>query len=457
MTIVAPMPRRLAPLDAAFLSIERRETPMHVGALQIYSLPGDAPSAFIRTLVQRFRAPEAIASPWNLRLADVPLSRLAPAVVITDELDYDYHVRHSALPQPGGERELGELVSHLHGVILDRSRPLWTCHVIEGLHGGRFAIYLKVHHALTDGIRCLNLLVDSLSARPDGQICAPWERRPKPLPKTDSAAPPERPEKPLSIPEWAAALTKAIRPQHGSEASDSVKPFAAPRSLLNGSVTNARRVATQQLDLGRVKQLAKRAGVSVNDIFLAVCSAALRRHLQWQSALPERSLTVAIPMSLRKPGDSTSANAVVLSWATLASDIDDPRQRLLAIRASTLAAKKELNAIPERARPLVKTLSALPATLVGTLGLSAWLPPPMNLVISNVPGPPSILHLGVARLEALYPISIPAQGMALNITCVSYAGQLNIGFTGCRDSLPHLQRLAVYVLDALAELEAAWP
>ncbi|MGQ0622986.1 MAG: WS/DGAT/MGAT family O-acyltransferase [Panacagrimonas sp.] len=450
--VASAEPRRLPFLDAGFLGLETRETPMHVAALQVYSLPKNAAPGFVRALVQQFRSPARLGSPWNLKLAAVPLARLAPAVVETSELDYEYHVRHSALPQPGGERELGELISHLHGVVLDRSRPLWTCHVIEGLQGDRFAIYLKIHHALTDGLRCLQMITASHSTAP-GQIArAPWDAgEADELEIAD-----DKGEKPaaVSLREWARALRGAFGSNSGDDAAR-VRPFQAPRSKLNGKVTTARRVATQQLDLARVKRLAKRGGVSLNDVFLGICSAALRRHLHAQGELPERSMTAAVPVSLRQQGDKTTANAVAFSWVTLASDIADPRERLQAIHASTEAAKNYLRTIPAGARTVIGTLAALPASLVGSLGLSQRLPPAMNLVISNVPGPPEHLYLGDARLEALYPTSIPVQGQVLNITCVSYAGQLNVGFTGSRDALPSLQRLAVYALEAFDELEAA--
>ncbi|MGH8517761.1 MAG: wax ester/triacylglycerol synthase domain-containing protein, partial [Panacagrimonas sp.] len=155
-------PKRLSLLDASFLQIETREAPTHVASLQVFVLPEGAPVDFIKRVVQTLRAPAVLARPWNLKLADTRLSRLAPAVVEDPNIDMDYHVRHSALPMPGGERELGELVSHLHGQLLDRSRPLWTCHVIEGLEGGRFALYTKIHHALVDGMRAMGLMTNCL-------------------------------------------------------------------------------------------------------------------------------------------------------------------------------------------------------------------------------------------------------------------------------------------------------
>lgn len=448
--------RRLSVVDAAFLLLERRETPMHVAGLMIYQLPPEAGPDFIKSLVRRFRSPKQLGAPWNLVLAKAPLSRLAPAVHEISKLDFDYHVRHSALPSPGGERELGELISNLHGVWLDRSRPLWTCHIVEGLENGRFAIYLKIHHALADGVRCIRFLESTHSIRPGDAIQAPWdravvERRAASGARLRLAPPVIGPATLVMAAKHALSLN---RPTGHVEAR--VKPFSAPRSRLNGYVTNARRVATQQLDIERLKRIAKRAGVSSNDVYLAVIGAALRSLLVAQDGLPERSLIAAVPFSLRQRGDEGNGNRVAFSWATLATDVADPKARVSRIKASTAAAKAHVQSMPAAARPLITATLAAPATFAGALGLSRWLPPPMNLVVSNVPGPAATLYLGCARLEALYPLSIPMQGQVLNITCVSYGSHLNVGFTGSRDALPHLQRLAVLSGMALDELEQAY-
>lgn len=454
--------KRLPLLDAAFLGLETREQPMHVASLQIYSLPPAAPADFLATLVQRLRNPQTLSPPWNLKLAPGPLARLAPAMMASHDVDFDYHVRHSALPAPGGERELGELISHLHSVVLDRSRPLWTCHVIEGLEGGRFAIYLKVHHALVDGVRGIQLIADSLSPDPEQPLMPLWEgrrRRPEPSSAPAVATAPSRDTQRVSRWHRLRVLSQALQPMIQREAGTSSvrRPFDAPPCILNGQITNARRVATQQIALERVKQLAKTAQVSINDVFLAVCSAALRRHLLSQQALPRETLVTAVPVSLRKSGDLTSNNAVGFIWSSLATDLSDPRERLAAIHQSIGASKRHLDRVPEEARPAFTMLTGAPAALVGSLGtLATRFRPPMNVTISNVPGPRDALYLGGAKLEALYPISIPTQGQVLNITCISYAGHLNIGFTGSRDSLPHLQKLAVYSLDAIDELEQAF-
>lgn len=446
--------KRLSMLDATFLHIETRETPTHVAGLMTFTLPEDAPADFVKGIVRAYRAQTPLCWPWNLKLATVPFARLAPAVEEASLIDLDYHVRHTALPEPGGDRELGELISHLHGQMLDRSRPLWTCHLIEGLAGRRFAIYIKIHHALTDGVNGIRLMTRCLAPSPEGEWHAPWHAgRPMIRQRKRPSAVTEDAIKPL---DWPRVLAKAFRPVVTRDTScEPVRlPFQAPRSALNSPVTSARRVATQQLDLQRIKALGKLAKASVNDIFLSVCSSALRQHLMNQNSLPDHSLVAGVPVSLREPGES-GGNAVGFLWANLATTTADPLARLQAIRASMQASKSHLQALPKQARGVYTMLTMAPAIGVMLSGLATKIRPPMNLTISNVPGPEESLYLNGARLEAIYPVSIPFQGLGLNITCISYAGKLNMGLTGSRDSLPSLQKIAVLTLEALDDLEAA--
>lgn len=448
----APARQRMSMLDATFLRMETREAPMHVASLQIFQTPEGAAPSFVRDVVSAFRAEGPLTGPFGYKLAKRPFSRLNPSLERAD-VDLEYHVRHSSLPAPGGERELGELISHLHTVVLDRSRPLWTCHVIEGLEGGRFAIYIKIHHAMADGVGALRLFTQPLATRADGAWSAPWHHQETP---TSAAG-----DKPSPVKVLKAAVQTAgpvavglLNRKRGDSPEAVCRPFAAPDSVINGAITGARRVATQQLDLARIKAVATHTDTSINDVFLAISSTALRRHLDDTGVLPARPLTAGVPVSLRQPGE-TAANAVGYLWANLATDLPDTVDRLRAINASTNAAKAHLNTMQPAARKLFTTLTMTPVIAVWVAGLGARVRPPMNLTISNVPGPPRPLYLNGARLEAFYPVSIPSQGQALNITCVTYDGNLNIGLTGCRDSLPHLQRIAVYAGDALDELEGA--
>lgn len=452
--------RRLSALDASFLHIETRETPMHVGSLQVFQRPTDAPANFVKEIVEAYRARPPQVTPWNLKLERVALSSVAPAMKAADTIDMEYHVRHTALPEPGGERELGELVSHLHGELLDRSRPLWTCHVIEGLDQGRFAIYTKIHHALTDGVRGINMMARCLSDSQQGQWCAPWHWQRPPRRATSETPKAEHADKAkpatrAGLRDAAGVLRHALRPLLQRDGAGIRRPFDAPRSALNGPVTTARRVATQRLDMDRIKAIGQHTGTSLNDVFLTICSTALRRHLMELDRLPTEALTAGVPVSLRAPGDSESGNAIGFLWASLATDIADPRARLERIHASMQAAKNHLHGLPAALRPVYTSAMMAPAIAVLVSGFGARVRPAMNVTISNVPGPAHPLYLNGARLDALYPVSLPLQGLGLNITCISYAGRLNVGFTGSRDGVPHLQHIAVYASEALDALEAA--
>ncbi len=338
-------PRRLPMMDASFLQTETRETPTHIASLQIFQLPKDAGIEFIKTVVDTMRGPEELGRPWNLKLAPVFMSGLAPAMVETTDIDMTYHVRHTCLPSPGGERELGELVSHLHSTLLDRSRPLWTCHVIEGLENNRFALYIKIHHALMDGITGTSALTGCLGTEPQDSWSPAWaaETVAKNTPTNPKATPVTQPDNlrlrhlPRSIAHIAGPL---IRLKGKGQSVPIRLPFTAPTSPLNTPITGARRVATQLLPLNRVKALAKQTNASLNDIFLAICSSALRRHLLDSNSLPTESLVAGVPVSLRTENTSHDAgNAVGLIWSVLGTEYADPLERLQAICKSTKASK----------------------------------------------------------------------------------------------------------------------
>jgi WS/DGAT/MGAT family acyltransferase len=446
-------------LDATFLTVETTETPMHVASLQIFQIPTGAPDTFVRDIVTKFRSPGPLTPPFGLKLAGGPLARITPALAPADDVDLEYHIRHTALPAPGGERELGELISHLHTVRLDRSRPLWTCHVIDGLERNRFAVYCKVHHALTDGVGGMRMVTQALANDPAGTSCAPWQYRP---PQRDKAATGSQRRglqsilgTGVSVGRSGLSIGRGIARLSRLTGSEPVRlPFeGAAAPALNGRVTAARRVATQQLDLKRIQAVCERTGTSINDVFLAICASALRRHLVDSNLLASKPLFAGVPVSLREPGE-TGANAVGFVWASLATDEAEPIARLKAIQESMQAAKNQLGTMDPAARKVFTLLTMAPAVTVIASGVADWVRPPMNVIISNVPGPRETMYLHGARLEAFYPVSATFQGLALNITCVTYDGQFNIGFTGSRDSLPHLQRLAVYAGEALDELEA---
>jgi diacylglycerol O-acyltransferase len=232
-------------------------------------------------------------------------------------------------------------------------------------------------------------------------------------------------------------------------------PFRAPRSVLNGRINAPRRFATQDYPIDRLKTVAKAAGGSLNDVFLAICGGALRRYLDDLGQLPTESLTANVPVSVRPEGTNNVGNAITFLYASLGTDVADPVERIAAIRASTQVAKGRL---PQAGGVMMDAYTSVlmgPFLAPAVLGIGGFGPPDANLVISNVPGVREPRYFNGSRLEAYFPMSLLFHGQALNITAVSNADNLCIGFTGCRDTLPHLQRIAVYCGEALAELEKA--
>ncbi|PPE74824.1 wax ester/triacylglycerol synthase family O-acyltransferase [Solimonas fluminis] len=457
--------KTLNPLDATWLFVDSARTPMHVANLSIYSMPEDAPDTWFNDIVSNLRQTRHFAAPFNLRLTSPRLKSVFPTWSETADIDIDYHFRHSALPRPGGERELGVLISRLHSHPMDFTRPLWECHLIEGLENNRFALYVKMHHSLVDGVGGMRMLTKMLSFDPAARdLPPPWSvgtGRDGPRPPRPGAGrtPWEKLRAGLqrqgeSMPELSRAFADLTRQAAKHETADWVLPFEGPKSILNGKVSAQRRFATQHYSLDRVKKVAKAAGVTVNDVFLGLSAAALRRYLGELDQLPSKSLTAGLPVSVRPADDEHSGNAISFIISSLHTEIADPVERLKAIHASTQVAKEHLQSLPKAGINNYTMLYMSPYVLQLLTGLGGVTRPMFNLTISNVPGPDRPLYFNGARLEQMYPVSLLSDGQALNITSVSYAGQFNIGFTGCRDILPSMQHLAVYTGEALEELEA---
>ena len=463
---------RLNPLDTAWLFTESRATPNHVGGLLQFRLPPGAPRDWLRSLMHDFRTHRSFTAPWNQRLKVPLLKNPVPSWVEDDDIDLEYHVRHAALPWPGGERELGELVGRLHSTPLDLARPPWECTLIEGLDGERFGLYIKMHHALIDGVSGMHLLqkamagdrAKSLALPPFWASGLPSARRGRggggaaglapTVANATAAAIEGLSMQARTLPQLASAFGR-IAKRIGAPDSGLAVPFDAPRSVLNGRVREKRRFATQQFPMPRLRALAAAAGCTLNDVVLAICGGALRQFLAERDALPERPLTAGIPISVRPKGDEGTGNAISFIVATLGTDIADAGERLAAIRASVQAAKAHVQALPRQAMMQYTMLLMAPTMLTLLAGIGGRTPPMFNITISNVPGPETPLYFRGAELVSIFPASIVTHGQALNITCESYAGQMNFGFTACHTTVPGVQKLAVLAAEALAALEAA--
>ena len=431
---------------------------MHVAGLQVFELPDGVGPDWLGEQFDQMLERDDVSPLFRKRVHRSLRTAGQWAWEDDDNLDLDYHVRHSALPAPGRVRELLTIASRFHGTLLDRQRPLWEFHLIEGLEGNRFAAYTKVHHAMIDGVSAMRILERSLTTDPDADVAPPWTYRRPPSPAAEPTVPNpfeavlEVARGGLGIAALTPNILRAARQAMDEELA--IVPFKAPPTMLNVHITGARRFAAQSWSLERIKAVAGQAGVSLNDAVLAMCSGALRRYLIEHHDLPAESLTAMVPVSLRED-DSAEGNAVGAVLTSLATNVVHPADRLDRIHESMRIAKSTLSGLSPIQRLAISAANMLPSPLVSMLGGGEGFRPPFNLTISNVPGPADPLYLNGARLQGIYPLSLPYHGQALNITISRYVDNLEFGLIGCRRRVPHLQRLLVHLEDSLAELEDA--
>ena len=441
----------LGTVDTSFLLAEDRETPMHTGGLMLFSYPESAREDWLHQTLSGNDDPKAVQYPFNQKLA-WPLRRLGLPHWVTDEdLDTHYHVRHSALPKPGRYREMFSLVSRLHSTRLHRDRPLWEAHIIEGVEDNRFALYMKTHHSMIDGVGAMRMLRACLSSDPNKRdMPAPWNM---PRPRRESIAAPN-PRGAIAatagamggVLKFAAAVRH--RDKHGM-----IAPFQTPLTILNGRVTGSRRLVAQSWSLLRIRTVAKALNATVNDIVLAMSGGALRRYLIDQGALPAEPLTAMTPVSFRPADAEVEGNSFSVVFASLATELGDPIDRLRAMQNSMGEAKRLLKSMNTADIPIFTSIVALPVLVPHLLRISGRTRPTFNVTVSNVPGPQEQLYWNGAPLEGMYPLSIVTHGQALNITVTSCGESLDFGIVACRRSVPSAQRLIDHLDAALVELE----
>lgn len=446
---------------------------MHVAGLNLFEFPARVHQRkFMSRIDEAYRSTTDLRKPFAHCVAHGTLGRFGPLYWQHDpDIDLDYHVQRSALPKPGRYRELFSLVSRLHSSLLDRSRPLWEAHLIEGLQNRQFAVYTKLHHATIDGVAGSRLTEASCSTNPKAitdlsplsvEAHEKFKAQQGPAPDTD-----------LVPSEFELrAMAEFFKEQFDTTAHflGVIKNYAAtwlgmgdglavpwrhvPHTLLNTEVSASRRFVAQSWSIDRIHAVSKAAGVTINDIVLAMCSGALRRYLEEQGELPEHSLRALVPISVREKYDFDSPLAISYIIADLGTRHEDPADRLEAIVESTRAGKKMLGGLTSREASLYATLMQTPLFVASMMGVADWFPP-VSTVISNIPGPKDQLYWNGAPLLGSYPVSAVFHGFALNITFVSYHGSLDFGIIACRRTVPRVQRLIDYLEQSLAELENA--
>jgi WS/DGAT/MGAT family acyltransferase len=449
----------ISPTDALFLYAEAAERPINVGALGVLCPPEGAKAQDVRAMVAEALARNEVALLWRRRPHRSLMSLGQWRWCTDDDIDLDYHVRLSSLPQPAGMAELGELVSRLHSGRLDLNRPLWQFHLIEGLPDGRYAIYAKVHHALADGVSAMRLLSQTVSTDPDKRgMPALWEVSPQPRGEDASGSVwsaargmvEATAELAGLMPALADTVWRAVRRRGGP------LTFAAPHTPLNVPISGVRCFTGRSFPIDRLRLVAKHTDATLNDVVLAMCAGALRRYLLGRNALPTSPLMAMVPVSLRgdEPVSATvPGNRIGTLMCSLGTHLADPAERLSAVQASMRDGKAALAGRSQLQVLAMSALGAAPLAIAMAFGQRIGPPRPPNVMISNVPGPSGPLYWNGARFEALYPLSVPVDGQSLNITCTSINDQVIFGLTACRRAVPDIGTLADFLARELDLLD----
>ena len=463
--------RQLTSLDAQFLAVESARTYGHVGGLAVYD-PDTAPGGRVelRDICHLVSERLHLLPPFRWRLVEVPLGIDHPYWVEDPDFDLDFHIRDSAVPPPGDDRQVAETVARIFARPLDRRRPLWELYLIHGLEHGRVALLTKIHHSVVDGVSGNEILSVLLDPSPEGREIPPADRPVRServpgdlemfgrglmgLPKQPvralrslPTALPNLTELPGAnafpgVPSISRAVTHARRRlgmEHTDPAVLEATTARPPRTSFNGRISGHRRFSFGQLSLDTVKAIKNETGVSVNDVVVALCAGALRDWLKARDELPAKPLVAMVPVSVRTEEQAgTFGNRVSMMIVPIPTDEADPKRRLKRTHELLRGAKSRHKAVP--ADLLTDATSFIPPAVASlaartTMEVMGRTRPPVNVVISNVPGPRTPLFCAGAKLEAHYPVSVVVDGVGLNITVMSYLDHLDFGIVADRDQI----------------------
>lgn len=482
--------RQLTSLDAQFLAVESARVYGHVGSMAVYD-PATAPGGTVeiadvcRLLGERIHQ----LPPFRWKLVEVPFGIDLPYWIEDPDFDLDFHIRESAVPPPGGDEQLARTVARIFARPLDRNRPLWELYLIHGLKGGKVALLTKVHHSVVDGVAGNEILSVLLDPTPEGRDVPPPEREhatervPGELEMLARgvAGLPRQPLRALrsvpsalphlvnlpganafpGVPTLARGMTR-VRGALGAPDHDGILEVTTarpPRTSFNGRISPHRSFAFASTSLPTIKKVKDEAGVTVNDVVVALCAGAVRAWLFERGELPDDPLVALIPVSVRGEEEMGEyGNRISAMVAPIATDVADPKARLQRTHELLISAKERHGALP--AELLTDATSFIPPTLLSraakaTTEMLARTRPPLNLVISNVPGPRDDLYCAGARLEQLVPVSAVVDGVGLNMTVMSYKDNVDFGVVADRDQIDDVWPLVHGVQQSLAELEKA--
>ena len=477
------MLKQLTGTDVSFLLMETANTYGHVNGLSIYERPSPDFDPFTEVR-NRLGIMVGHLEPLRRKVVEVPFELDRPYWVEDADFDLDFHVRHIGLAPPGAVDQLAEQVARIVGRRMDRARPLWEAYVIEGLADGRWALLQKTHHATIDGASGVIML--KMFTDDSRDAIYPLEHR-----EWVGEQPPSRAEmlqaaaknlvinpvkgmrlslsvlRDLADSTSVSGLVTQVRKTLGSitagSSGDSTSSVSfpltpAPSTPWNKAVTPHRRFAMRSADLANLKRLKDATGGTLNDVVMAICTGALRAYLIEKDQLPEGPLRAMVPVSIRTGLEEDPwTNRVSAIVADLPTYCDDPIERVGLCRDAMNAAKGQLDLVPadtlgEAADYTSPVVAAAAIRLVSRLKLADRLNSPINVVISNVPGPREALYFAGAKLDAYIPVSTISDGIGLNITVHSYEDRLDFGLISDRELIPDLWHLVDLHIDEIARL-----
>lgn len=451
---------KLSLLDLGFFIAETEASPKHVAGLLICKRPPKSSAAFAKNLYQEYLTFTKVEAPFcnsiHFSLTSLPSWKRV-------DVDLSQHIFFHTLKKGHNDRQaLYEFVSKLHTPMLDRSRPLWEVHIIDGMEGGHFGIYHKMHHAYADGVTMSSWMAESFAATPDDLELAPiWT-----IPHKGHARKRTQLNQELLASTWKEVTGNSRRFLGVGRLAtmlflESIKltknaialPFvSSAKTPLTGQVTAGRQFASASVSMQRVSKIRARTRSTLNHIALTCLDGALRRYLGDLGVELRRPITIQMPVNLRQTGENALGNKIGIIQVELSPPTDDPYVRLRNIGYSLRNVRTMVDSVAPEAIESYTLITNLVAQIAETLKLSNKMPPMGNTLVSNVPGPKEHLYIKGACLEEMHPISTLPPSNLLNITLFSYGGELFFGLIAT-DELPHLEKLAQYVSEAFSELE----
>jgi diacylglycerol O-acyltransferase len=447
-------------MDLVAYLIETVDTPAHVGSLQIFQPVAEDRAATVERILKGFRESE-VGPPFNYYPVFPRFGM--PQWAQAEEFEVDYHVRHAAVPSPGTDRQLIDMVMDLHAGIMDRSRPGWIAYVIEGLEDGCFAVYWKVHHAYIDGASAILRMDAAMSRSADDLEVRPlWGRlfepsrgaRDLPIRKLLEHAGKGLGAQARAAGDITRAIARMARQASGQLKRESPLPFSAPRTLFNKPVHATRNLGVGSASVDRFKAISKSEQASINEVALTTVGVALDRYRRERGETPSTQMVATCPLAVREEGDTDASTQIAAISIKLGDSKLPVRERLQQVHVSSRDAKEEASEMSREALMNYLVLVGGAATLFASTPLADYVPPLSSVNVSNVAGPQYRCFMGGAEMVRSYPVSTLAGGTAINITFTSFGGLMTFAVIADSQAVPDAQKIADYMSEALEELEA---